>query len=305
MHIVTVATENKGYFPVLKASCDNFGVQLSVLGWGKPFTGFTMKFRLMRDFLMSLHPDDNGVYCFVDAYDTFLINRPPASIEHNKVVIAIDYRATWVLETIARMFFGTCNGLRLNSGTYMGRRLALLRMLTELLTLRDKSVHDQTDDQQLLTEYCTRTKSAGILIDTHLEHFIVWSSHIQTSEDLSRSPFTVLGREVTQVDTVRALSFMAGVSTPRMSRTRPFVVHAAGNADIDYLATKLGYCVQDLVRVDKYSHALNHFKNGIYSRTGLNWTGTVQCVLALAILIGLVTILIGLVFFLRQNYLCL
>ena len=67
LHIVTVATEEKYYFPFLKSSCEKNGISLTVLGMGEKWLGFNWKFHKMINFLRTTNPHD--LVCFVDGYD--------------------------------------------------------------------------------------------------------------------------------------------------------------------------------------------------------------------------------------------
>jgi hypothetical protein len=71
IHIVTVATESKYYFPYLVESCKKHGLNLEVLGFGEKWTGFNMRFRLMTDYLKQL--PENDIVCFVDGYDVLCV----------------------------------------------------------------------------------------------------------------------------------------------------------------------------------------------------------------------------------------
>lgn len=44
VHVVTVATESKSYFPYLVESCKRHGGQLEVLGMGEKWEGFNWKY---------------------------------------------------------------------------------------------------------------------------------------------------------------------------------------------------------------------------------------------------------------------
>lgn len=51
LHIVTVATESKYYFPYLVESCKKYGKELEVLGYGEKWKGFNWRFKLMIEYL--------------------------------------------------------------------------------------------------------------------------------------------------------------------------------------------------------------------------------------------------------------
>ena len=57
-------------------------MKLQVLGWGTPWTGFSMRYPLLRQFLESV-PDED-VVCHVDAYD--VLPRP----DDGRIMILVD-----------------------------------------------------------------------------------------------------------------------------------------------------------------------------------------------------------------------
>ena len=67
LHIVTVVTESKYYFPYLSKSCKRHGKQLKILGYGEKWKGFNWRFKLMIEYLETLKDDD--IVCFIDGYD--------------------------------------------------------------------------------------------------------------------------------------------------------------------------------------------------------------------------------------------
>ena len=67
LHIVTVATESKYYFPYLVESCRKYGKELEVLGYGEKWKGFNWRFKLMIEYLKNLNP--SHIVCFIDGYD--------------------------------------------------------------------------------------------------------------------------------------------------------------------------------------------------------------------------------------------
>jgi len=71
MRILTIATQNEGYFNVLKQTAEDWGYDLQVLGWGKPWKGLAWKIELYIEKLKTL-PKDETVIC-VDGYDVVVI----------------------------------------------------------------------------------------------------------------------------------------------------------------------------------------------------------------------------------------
>ncbi len=71
LHVCTVATEERKGLDQLKNSCKENNLDLTVLGFGKPFRGFCEKFVEMQTFISEL-PDDD-IILFVDAYDSLIL----------------------------------------------------------------------------------------------------------------------------------------------------------------------------------------------------------------------------------------
>jgi len=75
--VITVATESTPELAALERSCRRHGMDLTVLGLGKPWLGFGMKILLTYEYLKAL--DGYTHFIFVDAYDTLFI-RPVAEV---------------------------------------------------------------------------------------------------------------------------------------------------------------------------------------------------------------------------------
>jgi len=174
LHIATVSTDQRFYFPYLEASCHDHGCSLTVLGMGETWQGYTWRFEKMMEFLVSLPADD--VVCFVDAYDMFCV-RPLADLvprfeeicnrEGCKMVVGND-DGHFIGDVIGAFMFGTCRGIRLNAGSYVGRVVDLMDILQQ--TRERNPGHN--DDQILLTEVCN-LRPGDIYIDTRDEIFSV------------------------------------------------------------------------------------------------------------------------------------
>jgi hypothetical protein len=78
--VLTVATDPSRAFR-LQESCGHYGFRLVVLGQSAPWSGFCLKYRLIRDFLESdTGSDDNMLVLFSDAYDTICQGTPEDTI---------------------------------------------------------------------------------------------------------------------------------------------------------------------------------------------------------------------------------
>ena len=71
MKIISVATHSENYFPTLVNSLRHASANYEILGFGQEWTGFTMKFDLMIEWLKKQKEDE--VVMFMDGFDTFFL----------------------------------------------------------------------------------------------------------------------------------------------------------------------------------------------------------------------------------------
>ena len=242
VHIVTVSTDSKFYFPYLKATCSKFGASVTVLGFGQKWGGYVWKFKQMIEFLNSIPKTD--IVCFVDGYDVvctrdlsqlgseFLKIKERVGCD---IIIAKDYDMPRILTPVLQLYFGTCQKTRLNSGTYIGLAGDLLTILSEATA----SHPNEMDDQKLITCYC-KLNPSKFYIDVDCKFFYV-----------SLLPMT-------------ELSFPKGGETP-------FFVHAAGCGYLTNVLTGMGYDVDPTIKKDlkryfikkEYGHVATFFQRYI------------------------------------------
>jgi hypothetical protein len=71
MKFVTVASAHKPELRYLLDSCDHFGIQMDLVGMGRPFLGNGTKIVYLREYFERLDPQE--IVCFTDAYDSFFV----------------------------------------------------------------------------------------------------------------------------------------------------------------------------------------------------------------------------------------
>jgi hypothetical protein len=226
LHIVTVATESKYYFPYLQQSCERHGVPLEVLGMGEKWEGFNWKYFKMVEYLKSI--PENDIVCFVDGYDVICcrdLKELPAEFKRIqketgcKIVVAgsnIDYSFATLA---ARAYYGTCANKFINTGTYIGYSKDILNIIESILKLNSSNI---ADDQQLLTEYCN-VNSNDIYIDDHKSMFCTIFA-----------PFTNITKFVD----------IKNGQEVHYNSNRPFLIHACGFGFLDNLIHNLGYDIE-------------------------------------------------------------
>jgi hypothetical protein len=229
LHLVTVCTHEDGWFAALRESAHRNGHHLTVLGWGLPWTGFSMRLRLMRDYLRTL--PDAELVCFVDAYDVVMLvdaselrDRYARLAPGGQVLLGTenplrDPIANFVKTTV----FGTCGGpTALNAGAYMGS-VAYMRRFIAVVHGADG---DGADDQKALHAACARLTQEGlVIVDADGDVFF----HATCIPAMPWKYFT--GR--------CAFGLTPDLVNPRTGR-RPAVLHAPGGLELGGVCALLG-----------------------------------------------------------------
>lgn len=227
MRLVTVATHSDLYFPFLKKSCHKYNSDITVLGWGQPWPGFSFKSKLMKEYLIDVSDDD--IVCVIDSFDVLLLRpidelesffRAYSELTGVRIIVGFDLKPSSIVSTINHLQFGTCHGVSLNAGTYIGFAKEIKHMIKEIYS--DPSL----DDQLLLTEYVQKYPHK-VHIDTSSLFFLtinnptgefMYDSHIKVEDDML---------------------YYRGI--------RPFFAHGNGNTDMTRLIKELGYKISDKV----------------------------------------------------------
>ena len=158
MKFLTVASAEKPELRYLLDSCDHFGIDMNVIGLGRPYLGNGTKIVYLSQFLRKLDPME--VVCFTDAYDSFFV-RPVDDLEarfkalnHPFVLTAEDnfyFRLTsikmaflnrWVRWNYPKSKSNYANYRFLNSGGFMGYAGHILRIF-DLLKIDKTKYSDQ------------------------------------------------------------------------------------------------------------------------------------------------------------------
>jgi len=237
LHIVTVATESKYYFPYLIESCKRHGKELEVLGYGEIWKGFNWRFKLIIDYLKKLPKDD--IVCFIDGYDVlcvrdlnemkkiFLEKRNKTGCE---IIIGInDFNNNYIYNLAAYIYFGKCNNSYINAGAYIGYVNDLLKIINEIHKMNSK---DDADDQILITEYCNKGNN-NIYIDNNFELFVT------------------LLCPLIEID--QYLEISEDTKVIKYKSEQPFFIHANGYGYLDRIIMRLGYSIE-----------LNKIKNELF-----------------------------------------
>ena len=79
---IVVATEKKGYYNVLEQSCQRHNIELIPLGLGQKWTGFTMRYKLLHEYLKTLNEEE--IVMINDAYDVIILENSDIIIDKFK-----------------------------------------------------------------------------------------------------------------------------------------------------------------------------------------------------------------------------
>ena len=121
--IVTVATHKEGKLDELINN--ELNIPVTVLGMGKKWTGFRMKYELTYEHIQSM--DDNKIIIFLDGFDSNIVGHPSNAIQkfkekNAKLLFSKDLENQGISLKMQSKVFTSCkkNNVILNSGMYMG-----------------------------------------------------------------------------------------------------------------------------------------------------------------------------------------
>ena len=213
LHLITVATSSNGYFRQFVESCKRNDMNLTILGWGMEWKGFTWRLDLIREFLHSptLRPDD--MVCFIDAYDVLVLE---SSDELVKRFRSFDSDVVFMSEKnpFHTLIFGElCDGHAVNGGCVIGY-VHRLKELFDLPTFR-KVKQQTSDDQVLWSHVCQKSPFFQRYVKYDTEHTIMYVDPLQF-------PFPKTSCEF-------------------MPAKRPVFYHCSGNRTMEAILEQNGY----------------------------------------------------------------
>jgi hypothetical protein len=152
VEIVTYANKSQGMFEELINN--EFGVPVTVLGWGTKWNGFNDKYKGMSKYLET--KEDEDIVIFLDGFDTKINKNPQDVVElfkesDCKVLVSRDSEIFG--KTPTQIVFGKCGKTSTaNSGLYMGYVKYLKIVINEALTLKCE------DDQTNINTVCQKSE---------------------------------------------------------------------------------------------------------------------------------------------------
>lgn len=227
-HLITVATHEQGYFENLKQTCANNGVELEILGWGKPWKGFTYRIDLLKEFAKSLPSDD--IVMFIDAFDTIVLRHQDEIVKEfldfekatGKHKIWMSYEHTHHDPLIRYLKNKIFPDINLNAGTYMGRVEDLQPMWDRTLAVSEQ-IKSKDDQTCLSYMYKNDPDKGNIVLDetNTLAHVLLAKSAIL--------PF-LPSQKTFSIDQDKKLT---------VNGSSPIILHAPGNLNINSILKKL------------------------------------------------------------------
>ncbi len=150
-HICTVASDSTPGLQRLLDSCERLGIEIDVLGLGKPYRSNIEKIRYIRNYVKEMPGDD--VVLFLDGYDTLVLADKEAILQKflafNVPFVISTERICWPLVDLADQFPISPTSFRyINSGVMIGYVKSIKHIFNGInLVTRIRS------DQSLLSTY--------------------------------------------------------------------------------------------------------------------------------------------------------
>jgi hypothetical protein len=298
MKILTTVTNSEGYFALLKQTAEEWGYQLSILGWKQPWKGFAWKIELYTQELRSI-PRDEIVIC-VDAYDVIAVGPPEEAMSkfldmHHPVVFSGQRYfpgQSWIRNLADKLMSDSheqfiknriddqydysrpCMGLLIG---YAGKLLELFIALLDI-----EKAEAINNDQILLNKYYLKNPES-IFLDSSCTMFqnlwrTGWGLFGKIDPHNSKSEIDIYFDERYKIKRVRNKKF----------KTSPCFIHGPFNLDMNLVIKEL----------DLNAPPMNLYKSWHYweysimyfLKRGIRFFGRRVLVIALLIIVGFILI---------------
>jgi hypothetical protein len=224
LHIISVVTHSKYYFPYLLKSITKHNNELKTLGFGTKWKGFNYRLKLIKQELLKLPKDD--IVCIIDGYDVLCVRDLNDMIdnfikikerEKCKIVGGHDYIPSKFVKLYCTLYFTrSLTRTTINAGTYIGNVEDLLNMFNILNSIDNNNL---SDDQVLLNKY-NKLYPGYIYCDINAELFLtVGGAFIDVNKYI-----TIKNNNIVQY-----------------MNNKPYFIHAAGSGYLDNIIIRLGY----------------------------------------------------------------
>lgn len=239
MKVVTLATHDSGYLQALKESCDRYGYDLKVLGWGEKWEGFVMRANLYKEYLKEIPPDEYVVCC--DAYDVLALRPAEELLQEikgsDKVICAFDEHSS-----ITDFIYGKppyeFDGKKYyaNAGMLIGKCEKIIQIY-EIMCKDEKCTKKNIEDQALFNGLL-QVHNELVVIDVNNE--LIYNLKYPRDKSYLKQMIdgAIFNKRFVLDDTHDFFNINDG---SLKNGNRPFFIHANGNSDIDSLCEKMGY----------------------------------------------------------------
>lgn len=189
VEIVTYANKSFGLFEELIHN--EFEVPVKVLGWGKPWHGYSDKSKGLLEYI-STSKNDDDLIIFVDGFDS-KINKNPKNVQEIfesydcKVLFSKDPESFSKL--ITRTIFPTCGDAVANAGMYAG----YVKYLKQIL--EDELSRECQDDQVNFNTMCNQYDFIKVDENQRLFENIATTQHGKESDAVFVSYPATLGMQ--------------------------------------------------------------------------------------------------------------
>jgi hypothetical protein len=180
--ILTVATDNDGYLPILKDQMDKDNVNYKIIGYGEKWGGWTWRTDKILKYINESHqPED--IIMVIDGYDVLYVGDEDNIMKkyrsfNTDVVFGVElndsveysYVSHYIAFPIEKKYFATNNKYVKNGGSYIGTAKSLIKLYQ---LMKEYSIKTGiTDDQYALNNISLEGISHKI--DNEGQIFWIW-----------------------------------------------------------------------------------------------------------------------------------
>src|SRR5210317_1689584 len=237
MKVIVLATHDSGYLKALKQSCNRYGYELIVLGWGEKWRGFTMRANLYKEYLEKLPQEEYVICC--DAFDVIALRHSDDLLKkiegYDKVLTGFDEASI-----ITKYMYGK-PPIKINSKEYFANagffigKCRKIKNIFDIMCINEKCNNANVEDQGLLNRLL-QVHTDIIDIDTESE--IIYN--LQYPKDYLKQLIKLTLKNESYILDNNHDNF--NIKDQSLNNgNKPFFIHANGNSNINSLCKELGY----------------------------------------------------------------
>ncbi len=238
LHIITVATHDDGYFPVLVKQMKDAHIHYHILGYGQKWKGWTWRTQLILNYLKNHNPDD--IVMVIDGYDVLVVGNEKDIIRkynefNTDIVFGIHLSLSqdfsifvkYITHPIIRSYFKTNNEHMMNGGSFMGKAKTLIIIYEKMIKYCMET--GTTDDQIALNNISLN--GINYKLDVYSKIFWMWDI-----DSVYEIMYTVITKnQSSELNTVkkhdRRAIFRNGI--------QPEIIHGMGHRDMSMFVDPL------------------------------------------------------------------